>query len=72
MEETDHDPANFHGAMNRALEWGERIPIGLIYRNPDPRPSIDALDPALQGDALVDQSYAIDPETRRDLIREFM
>jgi 2-oxoglutarate ferredoxin oxidoreductase subunit beta len=72
VEETDHDPTSFHGAMDRALEWGERIPIGLIYRNPDPRPSIDTLDPALGGEALVHQSYAIAPETRSDLIREFM
>ena len=72
VEESDHDPTSFHGAMDRALEWGERIPIGLIYRNPDPRPSIDALDPALGGEALVRQGYTIAPETRRDLIREFM
>jgi hypothetical protein len=58
--------------MSKALEWDEKIPIGLIYRNPDPRPSIDSLDPALQGDPLVSQSYEIGSETRGELIREFM
>ena len=72
MEDTDHDPTDFHGAMEKALEWGERIPIGLVYRNPDPRPSIDTLDPALQGDALVHQDYTIAPDTRQSLIHEFM
>ncbi len=58
--------------MDKALEWGEKIPIGLIYRNPDPRPSIDSLDPALQGDVLVKQGYDNGSETRQELIREFM
>ena len=44
LDETDHDPANFHSAMDRALEWGEKIPIGLFYRNPNPPPSLDAQD----------------------------
>lgn len=72
VDEAGHDPTNLHSALDRAMEWGEKIPIGLIYRNPDPRPSIDALDPALQGDALVHQSYEITSETRKQLIREFM
>ena len=72
VEDTDHDATNFHGAMDRALEWGDQIPIGLIYRNPDPRPSIDALDPALQTGSLVHQPYDISPDTRKELISEFM
>ena len=57
--------------MDKALEWGDRIPIGLFYRNPNPPPPLDALDPALTGEPLVHQSYKIDGDTRRDLIREF-
>ena len=29
----DHDPEDRAGAFVKALEWGERIPIGIIYRN---------------------------------------
>ncbi len=72
LEEEEHDTSNFHAAMDRALEWGDRIPIGLIYRNPDPPPPLDALDPALTGQPLVQQSYVIDGDTRGELIREFM
>ncbi|MFO7254151.1 MAG: 2-oxoacid:ferredoxin oxidoreductase subunit beta [Bacillota bacterium] len=32
LEETDHDPTNPEQAWERAHEWGERIPIGVIYR----------------------------------------
>ena len=69
---TDHDASDFHAAMDKALEWGDRIPIGQIYRNPDPRPSIDSLDPALQAGPLVRQPYEISVETRKELISEFM
>ena len=72
LEEEEHDTGSFHAAMDRALEWGDRIPIGLFYRNPDPPPPLDALDPALTGQPLVQQSYVIDGDTRGELIREFM
>ena len=58
--------------MDKALEWDPKIPIGLFYRNPDPRPPLDSLDPALGGQPLVQQDYVIDSETRGELIREFM
>ena len=71
LEDENHETSNFHAAMDRALEWGDRIPIGLLYANPDPPPPLDALDPALTGEPLVRQSYEIDGDTRRDLINEF-
>ena len=42
----------------------------LFYRNPNPPPPLDALDHALTGEPLVHQSYKIDGDTRRDLIRD--
>ncbi len=71
LEDENHETSNFHAAMDRALEWGDRIPIGLFYVNPDPPPPLDALDPALTGEPLVRQSYEIDGDTRRQLIDEF-
>ena len=71
LEDEDHDAGNFHAAMDKALEWGDRIPIGLLYRDPNPKPPLDAVDPALTGEPLVRQSYKIDGDTRRELIREF-
>ena len=48
LEDRGHDPSNFAAAMERAMEWGDQIPIGLFYRKTNPRPSLDALDSALQ------------------------
>jgi len=72
LEETDHNPANVRDAMDRALEWGERIPIGLFYRNPNPRASLDRQDPGLQSGVLVRQSLGMSREQRRKCIEEFM
>lgn len=32
LEETGHDPTNWEEAMKKAYEWGDRIPIGIIYK----------------------------------------
>ena len=32
LAETDHDPGDRVAAYEKALEWGERIPLGVIYR----------------------------------------
>ncbi|HEV3262946.1 MAG TPA: thiamine pyrophosphate-dependent enzyme [Gemmataceae bacterium] len=72
LEESGHDPADFHAAMDRALEWGAKIPIGLVYRNPNPQPSIDALDPGLQSGPLVGQPLGLSKEQRVKCIEEFM
>ena len=35
-EDKGYDPEDRTAAFNKALEWGERIPIGLIYRKDRP------------------------------------
>jgi 2-oxoglutarate ferredoxin oxidoreductase subunit beta len=72
LEDTGHDPANFKGAMDKALEWGEKIPIGLLYRNPNPPPSLHEQDPGLQSGVLVRQPLGMNKEQRRKCIEEFM
>lgn len=72
LEDKKHDPADFHAAMDRALEWGDKIPIGLFYRNPNPSPPLDAQDPGLQSGPLVSQPLGVTKEQRAKLIAEFM
>jgi len=33
---TEYDPTDWGAAMKQAMEWGERIPLGIIYRNERP------------------------------------
>lgn len=42
----DHDPHDWSAAMERAGEWGERIPVGVIYTND--RPAFETRVPALE------------------------
>lgn len=49
----DHDPANRTAAFQRSLEWGDRIPLGIIYRNN--RPTFEERFPVLSGKPLVKQ-----------------
>ena len=72
LEEAGHHPADFRAAMDKALEWGERIPIGLFYRNPDPRPPLEAQDPGLLSGPLVRQPLGLSEQRRKQLIEEFM
>jgi len=72
LEDANHNTASFHEAMDKAMEWGDKIPIGLLYRNPDPPPSLDAQDPGLRSGVLVHQQLGVSKDQRWKLIEEFM
>ena len=52
LEETDHDVTDKTAAWVRALEWGDRIPIGIFYRETG-MPTYEEQVPALQAGPLV-------------------
>jgi 2-oxoglutarate ferredoxin oxidoreductase subunit beta len=54
----EYDPANWEAAMKVAQEWGDRIPIGLIFRNN--RPPFDEYFPVLKQGPLVEQEFSQD------------
>ena len=66
--EDGYDPGDKKAALERALEWGERIPIGIIYRKE--LPVYEDQLPALSKGALVRQG--IDPARAGKLFAEFM
>jgi len=49
----DHDPTDRAAAFQKALEWGDRIPLGIIYRNG--RPTFEERFPVLSGLPLAKQ-----------------
>ncbi len=72
LEDQAHDPTDFSSAMQRAYEWGERIPIGLFWTRDDLL-SLDQLEPVLADDVpLARRPLGVDPEMGRSLIRELM
>jgi 2-oxoglutarate ferredoxin oxidoreductase subunit beta len=49
----DYDPADFDAATAAAYEWGERIPLGVIYRHE--RPAFEGHFPAVAAGPLASQ-----------------
>jgi 2-oxoglutarate ferredoxin oxidoreductase subunit beta len=63
----DYDPADRPGAVEKAQEWGDRIPIGVIYKVS--RPTFEAQIPTLKKGPLVGQK--LEPAKVERLLDEF-
>ena len=55
--EPEYNPEERGSAFQRALEWGERIPLGILYRNH--RPILEERIPVIQQRPLVKQPFDI-------------
>ncbi|MFC1964255.1 2-oxoacid:ferredoxin oxidoreductase subunit beta [Chloroflexota bacterium] len=67
-EEKGYDPSDRKAAMAKAFEWGEKIPIGIIFR--EASPTYEEQLPALKKGALVKQK--LDPRQAERLLDEFV
>ena len=66
--EPGYDPTNRQSAFMRALEWGERIPIGILYRK-EGMPTFEEQIPALKKGPLVKRT--IEPLRVQKLLERF-
>jgi 2-oxoglutarate ferredoxin oxidoreductase subunit beta len=55
--EPDYNPEDRTEAFKKALEWGDRIPIGIIYKNN--RPTLEERIPVIKDNPLIKQSFDI-------------
>lgn len=60
----NYDPYDWSTAMNKAMEWGDQIPTGIIYRNE--RPSFESRIGVLEKGPL--SSSTLDKNALRDII----
>ena len=67
LEETGHDPTDIIQAYERALEWGDRIPIGIFYKLE--RPVYQENFPFLEGEPLARRK--LDDIDISGLLKEF-
>lgn len=65
--EEEHDASDRIAAFRRSLEWGERIPIGILYHNN--RAAYEDLLPVLEHKALID--YPLENSNLEGLLQEF-
>ncbi|MBE0480778.1 MAG: 2-oxoacid ferredoxin oxidoreductase [Dehalococcoidia bacterium] len=68
LEDTDYEPHTRVDAYRKALEWGDRIPLGIVYR--EERASFEDMYPALKEGPLVRQK--LDPSIVEPLLKEFL
>ncbi len=66
---SDYDFENMDAAINKASEWGDRIPLGIIYKKERPVYS-DKLDFLKKGKALVYRG--LNPQKIQGLLSDFM
>ena len=57
-------------AMQKALEFGARIPIGLLYETD--RPTYEDTEPVLEQGPLVEQPLGLDPAMLESILAETM
>jgi 2-oxoglutarate/2-oxoacid ferredoxin oxidoreductase subunit beta len=62
----DYNPEDRVGAFRKALEWGDTIPIGVIYKNN--RANFEERVPLIHAKALAEQTVSID-SLRNTVIR---
>jgi 2-oxoglutarate ferredoxin oxidoreductase subunit beta len=68
LQDKRYDPGDKKAALEKALEWGDKIPIGVIYE--EDLPVYEDELPALSDRPLVKQK--IDPRRIEKLLAEFM
>ncbi len=73
LEEQGYDPTDFHKALDKGYQWGDEIPIGLIWKRTD-LPSLEELEPVLsdgQG-PLAFRKLGISDEQAQALVKELL
>lgn len=73
LEETGHNPADLHLALETSYRWGDEIPIGLFWKRTD-LPSLEELEPLLQdgNGPLAFRPLGITREQGERLIQELL
>jgi 2-oxoglutarate ferredoxin oxidoreductase subunit beta len=72
LEEQGHDPTDFHAAVEKGFQWGEKIPIGLFWKRTD-LPTLDELEPVLaDGGPLAFRPLGLSQDQGQALIHELL
>jgi 2-oxoglutarate ferredoxin oxidoreductase subunit beta len=66
-DDNSYDPSDRIGAFKKALEWGDKIPIGLFYKVD--RPVFEQQIPAARGEPLV--KHKLDPMQFEGFLEEY-
>jgi len=68
LEDEGWDPSDAMKSVTKAFEWGEKIPLGVIYK--DEQPIYEDSDPVLRKGPLVKQPMGMSNSLFKELIEE--
>ena len=68
LDPASYAPDNKLKALEKAMEWGDKIPVGVFYK--EERPTSEDHEPALSGDPLINVPVA--SECLDDVLSEFI
>ena len=68
-DDEGYNPADSKAALDRSFEWGDKIPIGVVYK--DLQPTYEDSEPALKNGPLAKQNMKLSQETFKKLYDEF-
>jgi 2-oxoglutarate ferredoxin oxidoreductase subunit beta len=69
-EEEGYDPGDAEAALGKAFEWGDHIPLGLLYQSQ--QPTYEDSDPVLRRGAPVSQPLGIEAPLFEEMLAETM
>lgn len=69
LQSEGHDTSDIRAAWSKAIEWGERIPIGIFYQR-EGVPTYEDLEPALRLGPPVKQKLGL--QDGEELLKEFL
>lgn len=70
LEDENWEPGDYFKALERSFEWGERIPLGLLYKTD--QPTYEDTEPAFKAGPLVKQKLGLSDEVFKELIEEMI
>lgn len=69
LESVGYKPDNMHAAMEKAIEWDDRIPLGVFYQTTQ-RATSEERESALSAETLLQSNIGV--ENLDELLREFV
>lgn len=70
LEDENWDPSDFHKSLDKAFEFGDRIPLGVIYKTD--MPTYEDHEPVLQKGPLVKLPLKADKKVFDSFIEELI
>jgi 2-oxoglutarate ferredoxin oxidoreductase subunit beta len=70
LEDENWDSSDFHKSLEKSFEWGDRIPLGVLYKTE--QPIYEDSEPAFKNGALVKQKLGLDAAIFKELVDEMI